>query len=310
MFALINLHSQIGYVESLCPAPPGGRPASIRSNSTFAASSAGFAPSGLQYGVPGSLYNSPAVSPPPTLTTPPALQNRNSYYGNALYATAPGMDLGPIRSRPQSTFVGRPVSTDASSLYSRRQSQSEISIRDPRSEYLPVPRPMERPHSYSPFQSSNDPINLTPDSRRMTYLGVGGHQYPSTTRSSLSLERPEGPIRMNSYASQVASVRSRDVDSPAMQSGPRVCLFRLGEIVLTPHDCSHRKIDSAQTTRASTSHLHLGPCHSSTRTPAGLSSLKQANLSSRVEAGRTHKLGRQANRQDGQLPNPKSSVCT
>ncbi|GHJ85796.1 hypothetical protein NliqN6_2198 [Naganishia liquefaciens] len=211
-FDIVN---QIGYVESLCPAPPGGRPASIRSNSTFAASS-----SGLQYGVPASLYNSPAMSPPPALTTPPALQNRPSYHGNSLYTTAPGIDLGPIRSRPQSSFVNRPVSADASSLYSRRQSQSEISsIRDPRADYLPVHRLVERPQSHMPYVGSpNEPLHQSPDLRRMTYLGVGAHQYPTTTRSSLSLERPEGPARMNSYSSQVASVRSRDVDSPATPS--------------------------------------------------------------------------------------------
>ena len=176
--------------------------------------------------MPGSLYNSPAVSPPPTLTTPPALQNRASYYGNSLYATASGMDPGPIGNRRQSSFVNRPVSADASSLYSRRQSQSEISsIRDPRVDYLPVHRPMERPQSHTTYPgSSHEPLNYSPDPRRMTYLGVGGHQYPSTTRSSLSLERPDGPLRMDSYSSQVASVRSRDIESPAMPLAARVCV--------------------------------------------------------------------------------------
>jgi hypothetical protein len=221
----VESHSQIGFVESLCPAAAGGRPASIRSNSTFAASMTGINQPGLQYGVPGSVYNSPAVSPPPALTTPPGLQNRTSYYGNSLYATPPGADLAPVRSRPQSTFYPRPLSADASSLYSRPQSQSEISsLRDPRADYLPPPRSVERPHSYATFgQSSNEVMNLPPDTRRMTYLGAGAHQYSQMTQSSLSGERPEGPVRMNSYASQVPSIRSREIqESPTMQSNSRV----------------------------------------------------------------------------------------
>lgn len=218
-------YSQIGFVESLCPVAAGGRPASIRSNSTFAASMTGINQPGLQYGVPGSVYNSPAVSPPPALTTPPGLQSRTSYYGNSLYATPPGADLAPVRSRPQSTFYSRPLSADASSLYSRPQSQSEISsLRDPRADYLPPPRSAERPHSYATFgQSSNEVMNFPADTRRMTYLGAGAHQYTQMTQSSLSVERPEGPVRMNSYASQVPSIRSREIqESPTMQSNGRV----------------------------------------------------------------------------------------
>ncbi|KAJ9093120.1 hypothetical protein QFC19_008463 [Naganishia cerealis] len=174
---------------------------------TFAASSAGMNPAGMQYGVPGSIYQSPAS------TTPPALQNRNSYYGNALYANPSTVDLTPVRSRPQSSFVSRPLSADASSLYSHRQSQSEISsLRDPRAEYFPGTRPNERPQSYATFgQSSSEFLNPHVDSRRMTYFGPAGHQQlPQTTRSSLSVDRPEGPIRMDSYNSQVASIRSRE----------------------------------------------------------------------------------------------------
>jgi hypothetical protein len=160
----------------------------------------------MQYGVPGSVYHSPASS------TPPALQNRNSYYGNTHYANPSAVDLTPIRSRPQSSFVSRPLSADASSLYSRGQSQSEISsLRDPRAEYFPGTRTSERPQSYATFgQSSSDFLNPPVDPRRMTYLGPGGYQPAQTTRSSSSVDRPEGPTRMDSYNSQVASIRSRD----------------------------------------------------------------------------------------------------
>ncbi|KAJ9108839.1 hypothetical protein QFC21_000159 [Naganishia friedmannii] len=138
--------------------------------------------------------------------------NRNSYYGNPHYANPSTVDLTPIRSRPQSSFVSRPLSADASSLYSRGQSQSEISsLRDPRAEYFPGPRSNERPQSYATFgQSSNEFLNPPVDPRRMTYLGPGGYQPAQTTRSSSSVDRPEGPIRVDSYNSQVESTRSRE----------------------------------------------------------------------------------------------------